>query len=29
MDGDVDHDDFGAFQRCYSGSIALANVNCQ
>ena len=28
MDGDVDGDDFGALQRCYSGSVAIANPNC-
>jgi hypothetical protein len=27
-DGDVDQDDFAAFQRCYSGPSAIANVAC-
>jgi hypothetical protein len=27
-DGDVDQDDFGLFQRCFSGPTGLADPNC-
>jgi hypothetical protein len=27
-DGDVDQDDFGVFQRCYSGANRPADPNC-
>jgi hypothetical protein len=28
VDGDVDHDDFGIFQRCYSGRDNPADPEC-
>lgn len=28
LDGDVDHSDFGIFQRCFSGANTMADPNC-